>query len=585
MLRWKSVSSEVGPNHKSSVISRKWPALLAAMILALPALAAPAPSPVTAKPVNNAPGTFRFAILPDRTGGNRPGVFEAALAKLNLMQPEFVISTGDLIDGYTLDPKVLGSQWAEFDGLVNQLEMPFHYVPGNHDISNPLLHEAWKQRYGSPWSSFVYQDVLFVILHTEDRPLGGIGGEQVSWLKQTLAANANVRWTLVFCHQPLWREADQRGFEQVRAALKGRKFTIFASHYHNYLKSSVDGMDAYVLATIGGISALRGADFGEFDHITWVTMKPDGPHVANLVPDGILPDDLVTEKTFPQIRALRDGTWLRVPPVVHDDPTFENLTIPLELLNPTDRPLQVRGTLTAIPGLSFSPLQIDRTVAPRQNLSIPLELISFAKPAGIHAVNEAALSLTLEASYDVGGKLLTLPASALVKLDWKHAVPAAAAPVVVDGDLAEWPDALFTTVEQPMFIREDWDWHGADDGKFRFAVQQLDGRVFVAVETTDERVITDANHDTIQDKLMFSVRTSAGTTKVEGYADTKTDGLAVRATPTGLVAEFSFVLPAGEKSFHLNLGWQDHDRPENTKPSVLWWRDPRVSEFGEFVLP
>src|SRR6478735_7437856 len=107
MLRWKSVSSEVGPNHKSSVISRKWPALLAAMILALPALAAPAPSPVTAKPVNNAPGTFRFAILPDRTGGNRPGVFEAALAKLNLMQPEFVISTGDLIDGYTLDPKVL----------------------------------------------------------------------------------------------------------------------------------------------------------------------------------------------------------------------------------------------------------------------------------------------------------------------------------------------------------------------------------------------------------------------------------------------------------------------------------------------
>src|SRR6478609_3818310 len=195
-------------------------------------IAAFAQSPVTAKPVNAAPGTFRFAILPDRTGGNRPGVFEAAITKLNLLQPEFVLSVGDLIDGYTLDPKVIDAQWAEFDAQVNRLEMPFHYVPGNHDISNPLMLDAWKQRHGSPWSSFVYQDVLFLILHTEDRPLGGIGPEQIAWLKQTLATNAKVRWTLVFCHQPLWRETDQRGFEQVRAALAGRKFTTFASHYH-----------------------------------------------------------------------------------------------------------------------------------------------------------------------------------------------------------------------------------------------------------------------------------------------------------------------------------------------------------------
>jgi hypothetical protein len=82
------------------------------------------PRPVTDKPVNNAAGVFHFAVLPDRQGGNRPGVFEAAIAKLNLLQPEFVVSTGDLIDGYTLDPKVWTAQWEEFDRLVNQLEMP-----------------------------------------------------------------------------------------------------------------------------------------------------------------------------------------------------------------------------------------------------------------------------------------------------------------------------------------------------------------------------------------------------------------------------------------------------------------------------
>ena len=45
-----------------------------------------------------------------------------------------------------------------------------------------------------------------------------------------------------------------------------------------------------------------------------------------------------------------------------------------------------------------------------------------------------------------------------------------------------------------------------------------------------------------------------------------------------------FSLPPGEKDFRLNVGWQDHDRPENTKPSVLWWRSEDVAEFGSFSL-
>ena len=33
---------------------------------------------------------FRFAILPDRNGGMRPGIFEDAVTqKLNLLQPAF----------------------------------------------------------------------------------------------------------------------------------------------------------------------------------------------------------------------------------------------------------------------------------------------------------------------------------------------------------------------------------------------------------------------------------------------------------------------------------------------------------------
>src|SRR6058998_2155311 len=49
--------------------------------------------------INNAPGTFRFAIMSDRTGGARPGVFERAIDQINILQPEFVVTVGDLVEG------------------------------------------------------------------------------------------------------------------------------------------------------------------------------------------------------------------------------------------------------------------------------------------------------------------------------------------------------------------------------------------------------------------------------------------------------------------------------------------------------
>ena len=37
---------------------------------------------------------------------------------------------------------------------------------------------------------------------------------------------------------------------------------------------------------------MRGIDYGEVDHFVWVTMKKDGPVIANLMLDGIYPEDL-----------------------------------------------------------------------------------------------------------------------------------------------------------------------------------------------------------------------------------------------------------------------------------------------------
>jgi hypothetical protein len=91
--------------------------------------------------LNNDPSTFRFAIVTDNTGGARAGVFARAVEQLNWLQPEFVVSVGDYIEGKTEDLEQINREWKEFNGWIAKLQMPFFYVPGNHDISNKAMEQ------------------------------------------------------------------------------------------------------------------------------------------------------------------------------------------------------------------------------------------------------------------------------------------------------------------------------------------------------------------------------------------------------------------------------------------------------------
>jgi 3',5'-cyclic AMP phosphodiesterase CpdA len=296
------------------------------------------------------PDEFSFLLLSDRTGMAQPGVFERAVAITNLLRPDFALHLGDAIEGYTRDPGELARQWKEFDGIVGALEVPLFRVPGNHDVGNELMRDEWLARHGALHYHFRYRDVLFLVLDTQDPPQslaqmlrpapgsptdlpdpltallaagdrldeqelidevqrllaqepatlqallkavkegtqpGNLGDEQLDQLVGTVVEHDDVRWTVLLMHMPLWQGDGHPGLDRLRDALGGRPYTAFAGHTHNYRHSVLDGRDHVRLGSTGGIRMATTPE-GDFDHVSWVTMTPSGPAVANLVLDGVL---------------------------------------------------------------------------------------------------------------------------------------------------------------------------------------------------------------------------------------------------------------------------------------------------------
>lgn len=275
------------------------------------------------------PSSFQFVIIGDRTGGaNVEGTFKLAIDQLNLLQPEFVINVGDMIEGYSDDAAELNAEWEEVDGLLKTLEMPFFRTPGNHDIANRTAQQVWRNRYGSTYYYFVYKNVLFVVLDSEDPPREAPEGikekiglynrlqtedpakakamlaefmsdeavvaalgkpvefsdNQVTFLKDVLAKYSKVEWTFLFMHEPAW-ENPSESFKSIQQLLKDQKHTFFGGHLHYYDYDNLAGREHITMGPAGASFHKDGP--GNVDHIMWVTMTESGPRMANIALKGI----------------------------------------------------------------------------------------------------------------------------------------------------------------------------------------------------------------------------------------------------------------------------------------------------------
>jgi len=295
-------------------------AIAALLICAVPAIAqdetttAGGPTPWTHQNYLDDTDQFQFAIVSDRAANPREGVFKAAMAKLQLLRPAFVLSVGDFIHGYgegfvpLTDEAVVRQKRQKVDEMLAMLSMPFFRVAGNHDFNNDVSAGIWKELYGPDYYSFVHRDVLFMCLNSQDaqsKYKAGMGADQIAWAKDTIAKHSDAHWVCLFFHQPLWLEDAKRlerakvedgatrltGFNEIEKLLDGRNYTVFAGHHHRYGKWVKNGNTYFRLATTGGSSALGGPEAGQFDHVMWITMTNKGPIVCNIQLVGILDED------------------------------------------------------------------------------------------------------------------------------------------------------------------------------------------------------------------------------------------------------------------------------------------------------
>ncbi|WP_318310682.1 metallophosphoesterase family protein [Flagellimonas crocea] len=281
------------------------------------------PKPWTGENFEPTEDDFTFAIISDLNGGEREGVYATAVQQLNMLDPTFVLSVGDLIDGGTEDTVQLKKEWDSFDERTSKLNMPFFHLGGNHDLTNPVMREFWKNRFGPRYYHFIYENVLFLMMDSEDyeeermmeiynarakalkiingeiegtyeeseyynmpeRSVGGMSNAQLQYFTKVLKDHPDAKWTFVLMHKPLWMREDEKGLGPLEDVLADREYTVINGHFHSFSNQIRKGHSYTILGTTGGSQDPR--DSMAFDHVSLVRMAKK-PMITHLKMDGIL---------------------------------------------------------------------------------------------------------------------------------------------------------------------------------------------------------------------------------------------------------------------------------------------------------
>ncbi len=330
----------------------------------------------------------RIAIIGDRTGGHQPGVYEQIVEEVARLRPDFIMTVGDMIEGYVEDSAQLAEQWEEYRQVISPLVAPIHFTPGNHELFSHLGEQAYRENVGRTYYSFNFDRVHIVVLDNAryDSP-NQMPKEQLAWLEKDLKTFKNSVYTLVFMHKPFWYETIVHNRPDTLHSLFKQYGVdaVFSGHFHEYFSVEYQGIKYTSLGSSGGDMDV---DFGSVGyHFLYATIDRRDIHIAPVKMGSVQSWDVMTVADRKVYEGLRNRglTFGRPIPVTEDQKipsTIVEYTIDNSLGN---YPVYDTLTWSGAPDWHFSPRTQIVSVPPHEQrtyaVTVSAKRASFPPPS------------------------------------------------------------------------------------------------------------------------------------------------------------------------------------------------------------
>ncbi|HSN70643.1 MAG TPA: metallophosphoesterase, partial [Steroidobacteraceae bacterium] len=230
-------------------------------------------------------GDLRIVVLSDFNGSYGSTEYHdsvrSAVVAAQRLDPDLVLSTGDMVAGQRLKPLFQRAQlevmWGAFHATVSDplaaAGLPFVATAGNHDASAYAAFELERRVYREQWRdraparivdrgdfpfyfAFAAGDALVVAL--DATVAGHLPAPQREWLARVLADHGSrYQWRIVFGHLPIWplvaeRARDVLADPDLEQMLVAADVTVYLSgHHHAYFPGEHGGLAQIGQACLG----------------------------------------------------------------------------------------------------------------------------------------------------------------------------------------------------------------------------------------------------------------------------------------------------------------------------------------------
>jgi hypothetical protein len=318
---------------------------------------------------------FTFAVLGDRTGDARPEVFHQILAEIVLFNPDFIVCTGDLIQGYAGDAAATNAQWDTITGQLRSTGVPYFIAPGDHDISNAASESVFTKRIGRPAHTLKRGNSVFIFLDNSRWPVAeSLPLTELRWLDKELAQARKYRHAFVLMHRPYWRYA----LDQGRSELLHEKFKasgidyVFTGHDHFYCSHTWDSIHYFQVGPSGSRTKVYD-DPGDGAFQNYLLCRVSGDTVTVFVREPgrnePLPTDTVTYESIRALELAREQAFaLDAVAVPYAGPV--DASLPLTVRNVTAKAMT--GKLTwhdSLTAWRITPREIAFSITPQGHIA------------------------------------------------------------------------------------------------------------------------------------------------------------------------------------------------------------------------